>query len=134
MGTPRLTVILFFQTKYRNICILVTRQFHRSARCFSVMILPNWQPFEWNTSCVNSILQMLKSIPEIAEMISSQTYKLSNHTGAITEICDEIYNIFQAEGVVDTVDRGLFLDTTPPILKCSTQTIRILKLSSSENS
>ena len=64
----------------------------------------NWQPFEWNTSCINSILQMLRSIPEIADMIYSQSYKSSNQPGVITEICDEIHNIFQTEGVVDTVD------------------------------
>jgi len=89
----------------------------------------NWQPFEWNTSCVNSILQMLKSIPEIAEMISSQTYKLSNHTGAITEICDEIYNIFQTEGVVDTVDLRAVLgyySTNPQMFYSDHQNLEVV--------
>lgn len=47
---------------------------------------------------------MLRSIPEIADMIYSQSYKSSNQAGVITEICDEIHNIFKTEGVVDTVD------------------------------
>ena len=58
-------------------------------------------PFESNLSCLNSILQMLRSIPEINEMFTNETFRAD---GAVTEICDEIHRIFAFGGVASASD------------------------------
>ena len=58
-------------------------------------------PFESNLSCLNSILQMLRSIPEVNELFTNETFRAD---GAVTEICDEIHRIFAFGGVASASD------------------------------
>ena len=48
--------------------------------------------FQRNLSCLNSIVHMLNSIPEVAEVFEEQSYKSENR---ITDICDEIHRVLK---------------------------------------
>ena len=45
-----------------------------------------------NLTCLNSIVQMLHSIPEVAELFEEQSFKSNNR---ITDICDEIHRMLK---------------------------------------
>ena len=48
--------------------------------------------FQRNLTCLNSIVHMLNSIPEVAEVFEDQSYKSENR---ITDICDEIHRVLK---------------------------------------
>ena len=50
---------------------------------------------ERNLSCINSILQILKSVPEINKMFQNKSYKAECEDDM--PICDEISGLFRAE-------------------------------------
>ena len=48
--------------------------------------------FQRNLTCLNSIVKMLSSIPEVAEVFEEQTFTSENR---ITDICDEIHRMLK---------------------------------------
>ena len=55
--------------------------------------------FKRNLSCLDSIVQMLSSIPEVSELFEEQSFKTGNR---ITDVCDEIHRVLKLN--TDTAD------------------------------
>ena len=53
---------------------------------------------DMNISCINSILQMINSIPEVSNLFIQQKYQVK---GVVAEVCDEIHKIFTTVGLAD---------------------------------
>ena len=73
--------------------------------------------FQKNLTCLNSIVHMLHSIPEVAELFEEQSFKSDIH---ITDICDEIHRMLKLN--TDAADLRVALGPT-----CSSPSSKISK-------
>ena len=52
----------------------------------------------YNLSCLNAIIQMLRSIPSVLSIFTEQSYRAA---GTVQEVCDELHHIFTSQSRVD---------------------------------